>query len=408
MKKKIWLVNPYAYPPQHETRLRAIKTAKFLQELGYDVLIFGGSFIHNTDINLINDNQKYICRQYDDLKFVHIKTDAYSGNGLKRFISLYRFHKIFKQIAKKFDAPDCIIHDIAIPFGAKTYKVAAKLKAQYIAQVQDLWPESFVAFGLIKREGFIHKILRRIEFKTYRKADKIIFSMAGGEDYIKNQKAGKKFDFSKVYYLNNGVDLAQFDYDREHNKLEDEHLCNDKIFKVIYLGSIRLANDVDRIVSAAQLIKDERIKILIYGDGDMRETLERRCSEQNISNVIFKEKHIDIKYVPYVVSCADLNILNYQNNEIWQYGGSQSKLFQYLAAGKPILSNLKIGHCIITQNECGVARPFDDDAQYAAAMKEFANMDKDEYLRLSGNARKTAQLYDYKHLTEKLSDIIEF
>ena len=40
--KNIWLVNKYAMPPKYESRLRTIKFAHYLQEMGYKVTIVAG------------------------------------------------------------------------------------------------------------------------------------------------------------------------------------------------------------------------------------------------------------------------------------------------------------------------------------------------------------------------------
>jgi glycosyltransferase involved in cell wall biosynthesis len=400
--KTIWLVNAYAVSPEYETRLRTIKTAQYLIQMGYKVVIFGGSFIHNTNINYINDKKKYIEREYNGLNFVHIRTSAYAGNGLKRFKNLIQFHAGFKRTAKKFGKPDYIIHDLAIPFGANIYKTARKLKAKYVGQIQDLWPESFVAFGLIKRDGIIHKILKKIELRAYQKADELIFSMEGGRDYILRQW-WNKLDISKVHYLNNGVDLADFAANLKEYSLYDADLENEDTFKVVYIGSIRLANDLKKLIEAAELLREnERIKFIIFGDGDKRKELMDYVLERNLSNVLFKAPKIGIEYVPYVVSHSDLNILNYMPNSIWQYGGSQSKFFQYLAAGKPILSNLQLGYCMIDKYNCGIAKSFSDSGEYKDAILYFVGLKDAEYADLCKNAKNAAAEYDYKYLTGKL------
>jgi len=404
--KKVWLINPYAYPPEYETRLRTIKTAQYLIESGYDVTIFGGSFVHNTETNLIVDKRKYDIKEYGNLKFVHIKNCNYSST-LGRFRSLRQFYSRLKKLVKKFARPDIIINDLCLPFGAKIYKAARKLDAVYIGQVQDLWPESFVCFGLIKRKGLIHRILRRNEFKSYLICDAVIFSMEGYWDYIVDQGWQDRLDPDKLYYLNNGVDLTDFCSHKEQYILEDEDLKSQSIFRIIYMGSIRLANDIDKIIDAAKLIKDERIKILIFGDGDQRQTLEERCQDEGINNVIFKQKRIPIEYVPYVLSQGDLSILNYMPNDIWKYGGSQSKMFQYLAAGKPILSNLKIGYSIIDRFGCGTARKFGSGAEYASAIECYAQMQEAEYRELCSNALEASKQFDYRVLIDKLIVIMD-
>ena len=50
---------------------------------------------------------------------------------------------------------------------------------------------------------------------------------------------------SKIFYINNGVDLEEFEYDRQNYQVNDEDLENNEIFKIVYAGSIRDVNNVD-------------------------------------------------------------------------------------------------------------------------------------------------------------------
>ena len=80
-------------------------------------------------------------------------------------------------------------------------------------------------------------------------------------------------DMRRIYYINNGVDLKDFEKWKTENTIDDEDLKSDKK-KVIYLGSIRLVNNVAQLVRAAEKMKDlEDTIFLIYGDGDDRESL---------------------------------------------------------------------------------------------------------------------------------------
>ena len=78
MKKKVWLINQYAMPPKYEVRIQTLKRAQYLIELGHDVTIISGSYLHNTTRNLITDNEKYIAKEYDGIKFIHVKTKKYN------------------------------------------------------------------------------------------------------------------------------------------------------------------------------------------------------------------------------------------------------------------------------------------------------------------------------------------
>ena len=68
MKKKVWLINQYAMPPKYEVRIQTLKRAQYLIELGHDVTIISGSYLHNTSRNLITDNKKFIT--VDGIKYI--------------------------------------------------------------------------------------------------------------------------------------------------------------------------------------------------------------------------------------------------------------------------------------------------------------------------------------------------
>lgn len=410
--KKVWLINPAAMPPKYEARIQTLKRAQYLRSQGFDATIISGSFLHNTDINLIDDKSSYKFAEYEDgQKFIHIRTSNYSSNGLARIYSILEFYFRLWWHISSFEKPDFISHIAAVPFGNITYFVAKKLKAKFIVDIVDLWPESFVAYGLVSKKNPLLKVAYWAEYWLYKKADLLIFSMEGGKDYIKEKKwdiqQGGKIDINKVFYINNGVDLKDFDFNKINHKIVDEDLENDQFFKVIYIGSIRLANNVMQLVEAAEHLKEIRdIKILIYGYGEDRSTLEQYCKENQIENVVFKQKWVELKYVPYILSKSSLNILNYKPSSILRYGGSQSKSFQYMASGKPICANVKMNYCPINKFNIGIAEEFKDSKEYADAILSFYKMDKNEYNTICVNARKASENYDYKLLTEKYVELI--
>ncbi|MDM8160294.1 glycosyltransferase family 4 protein [Labilibaculum sp. K2S] len=404
MKKKIWLINQYAMPPKYEARIQTLKRAQYLMEFGHDVTIIGGSYLHNSDINLITNNEKYIERTYDGIKFIHIRTKKYSSNGLMRFYNLMEFTLRLFFLSSRFEKPDVIVQTATVPFGNLLYYMVKKLKAYYIVDVVDLWPESFVAFGLVSKNNPLLKLAYRAERWLYQKADSVVFSMEGGKDYIIekgwDRESGGVIDLNKIHYINNGVDLKDFDENKDSFKIEDLDLENDEIFKVVYLGSIRLANNLKQLIDAAFLLKDKsNIRFLIYGDGDDREFLINYCGDNNINNVIFKQKWVELKYVPYILSKSSLNLLNYKPSPIGRFGGSQSKSFQYMASGKPICSNVKMAYCPVTKFNLGIAKNFDSSREYADAILSFVDMESKMYNYICNNARQASENYDYRKLT---------
>jgi glycosyltransferase involved in cell wall biosynthesis len=397
-------------PPMYESRLRTIKFAKYLTELGYQVTIFSSSFLHNHNINLIEDNISYEKRVFDKLQFVLIKTIGYKRNGIVRLLNLIQFHLKLYFLRKEFDKPDVIVHTALPPFGNLIYFVAKQFKSKYIAEVLDLWPESFVDMGILSKKNLFVRLSYLAEKWLYKQADKVVFSMEGGKDYIVEKKwdkeSGAPVDLNKVHYINNGIDLNDFNYNVSTYQLDDEDLNNETTKKVVYIGSMRLANNLNELIDAAYILKDvPDVKFLLFGDGDDREILEKRCQDLCLNNVVFKHRWVDPIYVPYILSKSTVNILNYKSGSFGKYGGSQSKLFQYIASGKPICSNIKMRYCLVNKYTLGIAQEFEKADDYAHAILSLVHADLKTRDSIYATSQEVVNEYDYKMLTNKLIEL---
>ena len=408
--RKIWIVNYYTAPPDYVSNPRHLEFAENLQMAGYDVTIFSSGFLSDKGIDLVPDNKKFVKANYGNYNFIHIKVKHFVGNGLSRMFSIFQFAWRIFLLRKKFEKPDIILHNIHAPFDYPVLWCAKNLKAKYIVEAWDLWPDSFVRFGLISRNNPIVKVAFVVERLMYEKAEKIIFTFEGGIDYLKEKKwtrdVGGIIDESKVFYINNGVNLKKFQNDIAQHQMHDIDLEDETAFKVVYLGSVRLVNNIKQLIDAAKIIKTKsNIKFLIYGDGSDRMYLEEYCKENGISNVLFKEKWIPLNKVPYVLSKSSLNIMNYQK-DFGKYGVSSGKLFQYLASGKPIVANIKMNYCLIDSNNIGIAKNLETPQQYADAILSIAALEKDAYNALCSKVKEVAKQFDYEVLSSKLIDVI--
>ena len=93
-KKVVWLINKHAAPIKYNaTNMRTYKLAYYFTQMGYNAYIISSSFVHNRNIDLINSNKHIEEKEYDGVKFIHIKTCPYSSNKLKRVYSIYQFSK---------------------------------------------------------------------------------------------------------------------------------------------------------------------------------------------------------------------------------------------------------------------------------------------------------------------------
>ncbi len=410
----IWFINHYAVPTKYYPLARPATFAKYLIKAGHSVTIFAASSVHNSDINLITDKSSFRKEEIDGIQYVYVRTSQYRGNGLGRIVNMLQFPIRLPSVCKKMPKPDVILSTSVTPMACTVgIKLAKKYGCKAIAEIADLWPETFVAYNLIRRNNPILRLMYWYEKRMYKMADKIIFTMEGGKDYIIDKGwdkvSGGPIDLNKVYHINNGVDLEVFDYNKEHYQIDDPDLLNKEIFKVIYAGSIRLVNKVGLLLDTAKILKErgeDKIRFLIWGSGDELEPLKKRAIEERLDNVCFKG-FIDKKYIPFITSQGQLNIVLGESNPLYKYGGSLNKMFDYFASGKPTLFTFRLGYSLIEKYEIGVELDTSEPIKIADAIQYFYKLPEEQYQKYSKNARVAVGDYDFKALTEQLIKVLE-
>lgn len=407
MGKRVWIVNPQTGSPEKAANPRYLELAKYFMEAGYDVTTFNSSQREGITI----PNGQYLEKQYGNYKFVHVYAPDFVGNGVKRMLSLHKFAKNVYKIHRHFEKPDVILQNIHPPFDYPIVRMTKKLKAKYIAEAWDLWPADFVTFGLVKENNPALKVAYAIEKQYYYNADEIVFTFLGAFDYLKRQgwmkDQGGKIDPAHLHYINNGINLAQFDKNKAKYPRPDADMNAHDTYKIVYLGSINKANQVQTLMDAAALLKDNpKYRFFIYGDGAHREFLEQYVKDNHIDNVVFKEKRIPYEACAWVVSQATVNIMNYEKKFGWM-GVSSGKMFQYLAAGKPIVCNINIAYDdVITMNDLGVARDLETAEEFAAEIRRIAEQPKEDYEAMCRRVRAVGEQFDYKKLAAREIELL--
>ena len=412
MGKRVWIVNYYTGTPDNATNPRYLQFSHHFQKAGYDVITFNASYRPGAPKELIEGNGMFEEHRYGEHRFVHVRCPRYEGNGLRRMYSIWAFAWRLFRHCKAFDKPDIILHNIHPPFDYPIVWTAKKLNAKYIAEAWDLWPEDFVTFGLVSRRNPILPFFYWVEKQFYYHADQLVFTFLGAFDYLKNKgwmaDQGGKISPARLHYINNGIDLQQFDENKGLFPRPDVELNGISKKTITYLGSINRANNVKSLIDAAALLKDrEDYRFLIYGDGAFRPELEKYVKDNHIDNVVFKETHIPFEECAWVVSQSTVNVMNYEKDFGWA-GVSSGKMFLYLAAGKPIVCNIDIPYDnVIKDNNLGVAHDISTPQEFSEAITKLAELPQKEYESMCERVRETAKRFDYKSIAVQEIAVLE-
>lgn len=413
MKKKVWIFNHYSGGMYKNQGGRHYWFAENLIKRGYDPTVFCASVLHNRDEKIDIEVGKYKRKTVDEIPFVFVETPEYDGNRVKRVNNMIQFYRnlfpVSKEYSGEYGKPDIIlassVHPLTMVAGIK---IAKKFGIPCICEVRDLWPESVVAYGILKKEGLVAKSLYKGEKWIYKNADSIVMTWEGGKDYIIDQGWEDEVSLSKIEHISNGVVVDSFDRNSEEFIIEDEDLENKDYKNIVYAGSIRKVNKLGMLLDAAKVILDkgrDDIRFLIYGSGNEVDTLKQRCVDEGISNVIFKGR-VNKKYIPSILKKSYINILHNESTSLNKYGQSQNKFFEYLASGRCVIQTYKTGYNIIERYNCGYVVQDQTPGNIAGVIMEAA--DNEELTETMGeNAREAAHEFDFEKLTDKLIDVIE-
>lgn len=412
MRKNIWILNHYASDTFHDRGGRHYSLAKYLKREGYAPVIFCANAKHGEPECYFREDLLWQEHQAEEIgvPYVFVKTRTYVGNGKQRILNMLDFFFNVKKTAaaysQKNGKPDVIyassVHPLALVAGIQ---LAKKYGVKCICEVRDLWPESLVAYRIAGPKNPAVILLRWLEKWIYKKADSLIFTMEGAYGYIQEQGWEKAVPREKVHFINNGVDLEVFLSNRENYVVADEDLENSDLIKIGYAGSIREANQVGMLLDVAKATADPRLRFLIWGAGDEEAMLRQRVIDEKITNVVFKGC-VEKKYVPYITSKLDINYVDPFDEQIAKYGISSNKLFDYFAAGKPILMGFAGRHNPAEPFGCAVVREPNAQA-LGEGLLQLVNLPEDTYRKMCDGAKQAAGQYSFASLTAMLIAVIE-
>ncbi len=412
MRQNIWIWNHYATNMFFAEAGRHYWFAENLMKQMYLPTIFCASTNHLSGKKIDTGKSIYFKDKVNGIPFIFVKTPLYAGNGMKRIFNMVMFYirlfKVAKEYAKIHGNPDVIlassVHPLTLVAGIQ---IAKKFGVPCICEVRDLWPESLVAYGALKQNSLLAKMLYQGEKWIYKKARSVIMTWEGGSQYILDKGWENEIDINKIKHISNGLMVDSFDKNSEENVLIDRDLDDENYKNIVYAGSIRKVNNLGILLETAKIVQNnnDKIRFLIYGSGDEKEMLEKRCVKENINNVIFKGR-VEKKMVPSLLKKAYANILHNSSTSLNKYGQSQNKFFEYLAAGKCVIQTYTTGYSILEKYKCGVSAVNQDPESIAEIILKVCR-DDEKATQMGKNARKASYKYDFKKLTNKLIEIIE-
>ena len=406
---KVWILNHYASEYYRDRAWRHYWIAKYLKRMGHKPVVFCSNAVHGSDGELYYDTDElwhvHMAEEID-VPFVFVRSRPYVGNGKARILNMVDFYRnVMKSadgVAKQFGRPDIIyassVHPLTLVAGIR---IAKRFGLKCICEVRDLWPLSLVAFSGLKEKGLLTRLLYGGEHWIYRKADQLVFTFNGGRQYILDKGWEKDVSLDKIHYINNGIDLDGYEEKVQEGAFSDEDLDAD-VFKIVYAGAMGPPNQIHRIVdAAAELQRRNRmgVRFILFGSGSCRSEEETRCRALGLNNIVFKGT-VEKGKVPYVLSRSNATIIMEDTSSLKKYGTSENKIFDYLAARKPIICNDESIRSVLGDSDC-----VSIDENVADAVEKVLHMNHEAYEHACDSARALVKEYAFETLTRRMLDV---
>ena len=337
----IWILNHHAAPIDNSSRgTRHFDLGVHLAKKGHKVRIFAANR-HHTLYQWVEFEGLYKEVPYEGgLVFTYVQTRPYQGNTLARFLNMLDYRrnvvKVGRIVADR-EHPDVIIASSVHPLAWEAgYDLAKEFGVRYFAEVRDIWPKALVDTGKMGKFHPLVLYFSILEKRAYKRAEAVITLLRDSEGYIKSKGA------KKVIWIPNGIDLGRFDSlkekpDEQLKKIIDEMRKRYSIL-IGYAGGHSLVYGLETLVEVAEICQNEELPVgfISVGDGEALPRLKNMVEKKRLNNLVFAGRFPRTS-IPWFLCQMDALLIHTKSMEVSNYGVSYNKLFEYLAAGKPII-----------------------------------------------------------------------
>ena len=312
------------------------------------------------------------------------------GNKIQLFLNYISF--IFSSVIFGFFLLKKKKYDIVFSFA--TSPLTSSLSALFFSKIKscksfiwvlDLWPDIILELGIVKNK-ILYSIVSLISKFIYKRFDYILLQ-------------SKSFQRRISHYNNNNIYFPAWSEDLLKNNTKENKYFNDKSFKIIFTGNVGEAQNFDKVLDAARILKNHNdIKWIIVGTGRELVSIKKKILNENIKNFILEGKK-KLDEISYYHSIADVLFISLRSQPAIS-ATIPGKLQTYLNANKFILGMIS-GEAKMIIEESGVGCCVDPDSPADLAKKILYLKNHPEIVQNINNSN-IGKAYLNKHFNKNL------
>jgi colanic acid biosynthesis glycosyl transferase WcaI len=312
--------------------------------------------------------------ELNDIRIVRVKTFvAPNAGGVLRILDFlsYMVTAFFAGLLEP--RPDVVVATSPQFFaavGACVLSVVRRLP--FVLEISDLWPDSIVAVGAMRRG----------------RATRVVTLTSAFKDDLMSRGISS----DKVDTIINGVDLQRYSPRPRDHALACQWGIGEADLVVGYIGTLGMAHALQNVLRAAALVSDTQVRFMFVGSGAERTRLIAESERMALKNVTFVPAQPK-ELMPNAWSLCNVALVHLKNAPLFQKV-IPSKIFEAMGMGLPILLVAPEGEAsqIIRLEEVGLCVPAEDPKELASAVL-FLNENRKILHQMSRRSYEAAPRY---------------
>ena len=379
---RILVITQYYHPEPGATTNRLMSFVDAMVKRGHKVTVI--CEFPNHPVGVLSPEDKWRLFRVEDAgscKIVRTFVLTFSDkNNIKRMM-FYLSFAISSFIAALFLRRHDVIFASSPPiFHTYTAMLAAKIKrSKFVADIRDLWPDSALAFEAVSNNTLL-RLGGILEKQIYSRAVKIFTVTKGLKEKIENRGGKNKVS---IAYNGSFEDMLNWDGDKEEFR-KNEGWTEKTV--ICYAGIIGLGQNLVNLLPEILSLDNDEYLFEFIGDGPQRLELIDKIKEMNFKNVRVRESVPVKDIIPYIY-CSDIMLVVLRESSLFR-SAIPSKFFDYMAAGKPVVTNVD-GELreIMEDNKTGIYFSFKQPGLFKKAIEELSS-NREKLLVYGKNGKK--------------------
>ncbi|MBU0528982.1 glycosyltransferase family 4 protein [bacterium] len=322
------------YPPEMGGAAARISgLAKWLVKFGHDVTVITGYPNYPTGkIYPEYKNKKNKIEFIDGVKILRSKVlPASYQSVLVRLLNYFTlfFTALWNGVRKRNNFDIIVASSPPLTIGILGLILSKIYKIPWIFDIRDIWPDVAVEAGMLRENGIVHKLSKKLANYLYKQATHIT--------PVTERKLTKirKYDIpiSKISVVPNGVDFDLINGAEQKDWRSELRLENK--FVLSYAGLIGIAQGVNIIIETAIQLKDiDDVHFLIVGEGIEKQKLQNSVKSLELNNITFLPSQPK-ESIPSLLTSSDIALIPLVSTKL--VDAVPSKLLEAWACKLPVI-----------------------------------------------------------------------